>query len=650
MREMPPPFSLTLGGDKGVCLVDADTQGPTAILHTGELVAQIESRMVGQRGRGNIRFRVVGDNSLGWAEAASQWGGCVDCIVHFRLNNHLFNSTLRLPSSISLTSVRQSPLVEPSDWDGVMLSTIRSEREALGVGELFHLWQPLIAILSFPPRLPRKEKTRWLQNATGSHLHPPREPIYSLTWIDRDHTYFGGVTVARLSFAHYTRVTGGISRSLIMTARQFRRPLQTALDDTLGPPRNVVFEKLEPNNEMVRVVGSVTTKRGQSTLVYGADGLAPDLGALPADKRHIWVQADSVFSPPRGGHRPKCVRRINNAELLAAWDYEGKFEARNWEEELEKAITTARLSSPPAKMIRSFVFSAGTFILDHSGLTEEIPALLPPGKTSDVPFSPLEESANIRLKAAQADDAEVDLSQWALPGKTNEQAQAQKILRRFAVKWWKYYQIKAARAWLKRNPGKPNERAINDCIRRIKGCTYWAWPWGSRIFFWKFDGTDWLVDFRDGVRFWRTGPQPKGAAPDVVAPSREAELVTRGKIFQLWYSYFLSDKNAVLVIPRFIVPKVIADDGTILDVRCVWDCRRNGHNEVLYAPGFMLPTGSDAEDQVVKWLLTTVSDYLQRSRQVEDYTQDNKHFVKSKQGDIDVGKHFNNFRAHPDDQ
>ncbi len=35
---------------------------------------------------------------------------------------------------------------------------------------------------------------------------------------------------------------------------------------------------------------------------------------------------------------------------------------------------------------------------------------------------------------------------------------------------------------------------------------------------------------------------------------------------------------------------------------------------------------------------------------MEDYTRDTKHFIKSKQGDIDVGKHFNNFCAHPLDQ
>ena len=83
------------------------------------------------------------------------------------------------------------------------------------------------------------------------------------------------------------------------------------------------------------------------------------------------------------------------------------------------------------------------------------------------------------------------------------------------------------------------------------------------------------------------------------------------------------------VIPRFLVPKVVADDGTILDVRCVWDCRRNGHNETLYSPGFMLPTVSDAEDQVVKWFSVPLAEYLRLGCPTQDYTQETDLFVKS---------------------
>ena len=154
------------------------------------------------------------------------------------------------------------------------------------------------------------------------------------------------------------------------------------------------------------------------------------------------------------------------------------------------------------------------------------------------------------------------------------------------------------------------------------------------------------------MRYWKLAPPPRGHATNSPSPSRDTELLARLKVFQLRYQRFIyrDDHPPRTVIPRFLVPKVVADDGTILDVRCVWDCRRNGHNETLYSPGFMLPTVSDAEDQVVKWLSVPVAEYLRLGCPTQDYTQETNHFVKSTQGDIDIGKCFNNFRVHPDDQ
>ena len=42
------------------------------------------------------------------------------------------------------------------------------------------------------------------------------------------------------------------------------------------------------------------------------------------------------------------------------------------------------------------------------------------GLGKDVPFSPLEANFNTQVAATQADDAEVDLSIWALPDETME--------------------------------------------------------------------------------------------------------------------------------------------------------------------------------------------------------------------------------------
>jgi hypothetical protein len=58
------------------------------------------------------------------------------------------------------------------------------------------------------------------------------------------------------------------------------------------------------------------------------------------------------------------------------------------------------------------------------------------GLACDVPFSSVEIKASTRVGATRADDAEVELSAWALPDKTDEQVHARNVLRRFAVRWW----------------------------------------------------------------------------------------------------------------------------------------------------------------------------------------------------------------------
>jgi hypothetical protein len=100
----------------------------------------------------------------------------------------------------------------------------------------------------------------------------------------------------------------------------------------------------------------------------------------------------------------------------------------------------------------------------------------------------MEAAVSTRIKAAQTDNAEVDLSQWAEPKETQRVANARAVLRRLAVKWWAHHQEKLVLQWLK---GQGYQETaddvadINDCIRLQLGCTYWSWTRVSQIFFWK---------------------------------------------------------------------------------------------------------------------------------------------------------------------
>ena len=83
--------------------------------------------------------------------------------------------------------------------------------------------------------------------------------------------------------------------------------------------------------------------------------------------------------------------------------------------------------------------------------------------------------------------------------------------------------------------------------------------------FYKFS-PEWRNDFRDGVRLLKLSKPPKGYMQNMTAPSHEAELLTRLKIFKLKFQYYLDQEHSSLLCPWFTVPKTFLEDGTITDV------------------------------------------------------------------------------------
>ena len=97
------------------------------------------------------------------------------------------------------------------------------------------------------------------------------------------------------------------------------------------------------------------------------------------------------------------------------------------------------------------------------------------GRTADVPHSVLEKKAETGRAAATADGAGVDLSVWAPPGETGEQAAAREQLCALAVMWWAFNVEKDAERWLTDHPyhTKEDVAALVDCIRQAKAYVYW---------------------------------------------------------------------------------------------------------------------------------------------------------------------------------
>ena len=127
------------------------------------------------------------------------------------------------------------------------------------------------------------------------------------------------------------------------------------------------------------------------------------------------------------------VRRVKTAELFAIWDYKGKLESQQWSCTQQLGILRARLACPPAKMLRrftKFICDASLTRLSKQSHPLEVESSFSApmvGLTCDVLFSSMEIKASTCVGAAQANDAEVDLSAWALPDKTDEQVHARML-------------------------------------------------------------------------------------------------------------------------------------------------------------------------------------------------------------------------------
>ncbi len=98
------------------------------------------------------------------------------------------------------------------------------------------------------------------------------------------------------------------------------------------------------------------------------------------------------------------------------------------------------------------------------------------GLTCDVLFSSMEIKASTCVGAAQANDAEVDLSAWALPDKTDEQVRVRNVVQCFVARWWAHNIANEAMSWWRAIGKDPKDlAAIQNCIFPARACSYWYW-------------------------------------------------------------------------------------------------------------------------------------------------------------------------------
>ena len=236
-------------------------------------------------------------------------------------------------------------------------------------------------------------------------------------------------------------------------------------------------------------------------------------------------------------------------------------------------------------------------------------------------WEPQDTTDNNVTVATKSDDAEVDLTLWAVGGEGEELERARAVLRVFLLRVWKRTLCKEALRCLRGQVATDHylrdRDGVVDCLTRCSNSSWWDWADGSRLLFWRWP-LSWRREARDGARGFHFGrPRPRLRYPQV--PMKEAWIVAkdREKLEKLLRRRYIVPGICYNTVPRFPIPK--GSD----DIRVVWDLAKNGLNKQMYTPSFFL---------------ATLGTYVRR---IEAGVYG---------GDFDIGEQFHNYILHETEQ
>eukprot|EP00978_Attheya_sp_CCMP212_P039163 scaffold201304_cov46-Attheya_sp.AAC.1 len=204
-------------------------------------------------------------------------------------------------------------------------------------------------------------------------------------------------------------------------------------------------------------------------------GSRPELG-VPAS---LDVETGTVFKKER------IVRPISAEVCALIWDYPNLVPPKGrTRSALAQHGMRDCLDGPPGKVARTVLFHV---------LEQTLPIWGTRGEPAEV--GGLEGKVDGRyLTVARADDAEVELEVWKVPGEMEEEVLARGVVRLFFHRVWRRRITRKAVKWLRANGWRKRDReVIRDAIGRNAWSKWFDWSDGSTLHFWLWP-EEWRLD------------------------------------------------------------------------------------------------------------------------------------------------------------
>ena len=579
----------------------------------------------GRWGRENIRFAEGGVSWMPWAHASAQWGAHVWGLVS---GSERSLSAVRgyYPDAQTMVPEASRRFSEGRMWKGVTAFTWGTPRDwDIIVRTLVNLW-PGVSIIVAPGDVGK----RVLERALTKEVRAARVYLGRVRHRKIRHSEVGGVTRSLWSVwcLSHKDLPSAVKLDLNWGLVPYQRWVGADLNPVTKYRRMEIEIKAgDPGDEAEQgviiegVVRRATSQRYGATqevaggVIYSDRGLLGEraLAAhLSSMAPPVWVQTDTVFKKER------IVRPISAEERALIWDYPNLVppKGRSGSALAQHGMRDC-LSGPPGKVVRTILFHVFEQVLPlwgkgEKGETVGAPEVLRVVGVNTGEFTALKILGGLEgevderyLTVARADDAEVELEVWKIPGETGEEIEARQGMRIFFHQVWRRRITREATGWLRANGNRKRDKeVIWDAITRNALSEWFDWSDGSTLHFWRWP-REWREEIRDGTMLWHEeAPIPWFGQNTKAEPDMERWL--RAKEDILINRRYLEDSKFVeLLVSRFGVPKVVDDAGNLLDIRCVWDSKKNGHNKTLWAPGFMNQSFSHLLELLVpgRWLV-----------------------------------------------